>query len=237
MSRPILPRSTPDGPARLSPARLTMSRPSATLLPALLLATTTTALAQDTDDADTPEWDVTLARGETREIDFETDEGTWMSVDISPDGTWIVFDLLAHVYRVPAEGGLAESLTQESGVAVNYHPGYSPDGRHIAFVSDRGGQNNLWVMDADGSNPRQVQSSQDTRVTMPEWTADGQYILVAQGGGIWMYHVDGGTGIEVVSSDEGVGRMAFRVRGRPLPLLPRPHPGLDRALGGGPGGR
>ena len=180
-----------------------MSRPSPLPSPALLLATTTTALAQDTDDADTPEWDVTLARGETREIDFETDEGTWMSVDISPDGTWIVFGLLAHVYRVPAEGGLAESLTQESGVAVNYHPGYSPDGRHIAFVSDRGGQNNLWVMDADGSNPRQVQSSQDTRVTMPEWTADGQYILVAQGGGIWMYHVDGGTGIEVVSSDGG----------------------------------
>ena len=186
-----------------------MSRPfSATLVPVLLLAAAATlllptpTLAQDTDDADTPEWDVTLARGETREIDFETDEGTWMSVDISPDGRWIVFDLLAHVYRVPAEGGQAESLTQESGVAVNYHPGYSPDGRHIAFVSDRGGQNNLWVMDADGSNPRQVQSSQDTRVTMPEWTADGQYILVAQGGGIWMYHVDGGTGIEVVSSDE-----------------------------------
>ena len=187
-----------------------MSRPfSATLVPVLLLAAAATlllptpALAQDTDDADTPEWDVTLARGETREIDFETDEGTWMSVDMSPDGNWIVFDLLAHVYRVPAEGGQAESLTQESGVAVNYHPRYSHDGNHIAFVSDRGGQNNLWVMDADGSNPRQVQSSQDTRVTMPEWTADGQYILVAQGGGIWMYHMDGGTGIEVVSSDDG----------------------------------
>ena len=193
-----------------------MQRPISTaLLPALLLAallaTPTPTLAQDADDTDDPDWDVTLARGETREIDFETDEGTWMSVDISPDGRWIVFDLLAHVYRVPAEGGQAESLTQESGVAVNYHPSYSPDGRHIAFVSDRGGQNNLWVMDAAGSNPRQVQSSQDTRVTMPEWTADGQYILVAQGGGIWMYHVDGGTGIEVVSSDGG------RPHGLPCP--------------------
>ena len=126
-----------------------------------------------------------------------------MSVDISSDGRWIVFDLLAHVYRVPAEGGQAESLTQESGVAVNYHPSYSPDGTRIAFVSDRGGQSNLWVMDADGSNPRQVQSSMDIRVTMPEWTADGEYILVAQGGGIWMYHQDGGTGVEVVSGDDG----------------------------------
>jgi Tol biopolymer transport system component len=142
-------------------------------------------------------WDVTLARGETREIDFETDEGTWMSVDVSPDGQWLVFDLLAHVYRIPIGGGQAESLTQESGVAVNYHPKYSPDGSRIAFVSDRGGQNNLWVMDADGANPRQVQKSQDTRVTMPEWTADGEYILVSQSGGIWMYHVDGGSGIEL----------------------------------------
>ncbi len=166
----------------------------------------TPTLAQDaagTAGGEGPDWDVTLARGEVREIDFETDEGTWMSVDISSDGRWIVFDLLAHVYRVPADGGTAESLTQESGVAVNYHPKYSPDGTRIAFISDRGGQTNLWVMDADGSNPRQVQSSMDTRVTMPEWTADGEYILVAQGGGIWMYHQDGGTGIEVVNSDGG----------------------------------
>jgi Tol biopolymer transport system component len=149
------------------------------------------------------DWDVTLPRGETRLIDFTTDEGTWMSVDVSPDGEWIVFDLLAHVYRVPVAGGEAEVLTQNSGVAVNYHPKYSPDGRHIAFISDRGGQNNLWVMDADGSNPRQVQRSEDTRVTMPEWTGDGQYILVVQGGGIWMYHVDGGSGVQVVSPEGG----------------------------------
>ena len=118
--------------------------------------------AQDETEA----WDVTLARGDTRDIDFETDEGTWMSLDISPDGQWVIFDLLAHVYRLPIAGGEAESLTQESGVALNYHPKFSPDGTRIAFISDRAGQNNLWVMDADGSNPRQVQNSSETRVTM-----------------------------------------------------------------------
>ena len=72
--------------------------PCATVLLALVASP---AIAQDTTNA----WDVTLARGETREIDFTTEEGTWMSVDISPDGQWIVFDLLAHIYRVPAAGG------------------------------------------------------------------------------------------------------------------------------------
>src|SRR5215471_9760434 len=73
---------------------------------------------------DKPEtkWDTTLARGKTRDVDFDTSEGTWMSVDISPDGKWIAFDLLAHIYRIPITGGKAECLTQASGVALNSHP-------------------------------------------------------------------------------------------------------------------
>jgi hypothetical protein len=63
-------------------------------------------------------WDVTQARGTTRQIDFTTSEGTEISVDLSPDGRWIVFYLLGHVYRMPATGGQAESLTQNSGVAI-----------------------------------------------------------------------------------------------------------------------
>src|SRR5262245_54262189 len=89
-------------------------------------------------------WDVTQPRGTPREIDFTTDEGTIQAVDISPDGRWVAFDLLAHVYRVPASGGAAECLTQGSGLALNYDSRYSPDGRTIAFISDRSGQNSLW---------------------------------------------------------------------------------------------
>lgn len=169
-----------------------------------------TPLAAQDDGSDT--WDVTQARGQTRDIDFTTEVGTWMSVDLSPDGAWIAFDLLGHVYRVPATGGDAELLSRDAGVSVNYHPRYSPDGGTLAFVSDRGGQSNLWVMDADGGNPRAVFTSQTVRVVEPVWTPDGDYIVVRRqnlgegggGSGLWMYHRDGGQGVELVSSsDEG----------------------------------
>ncbi len=153
------------------------------------------------------DWDVTLARGKTREIDFVTEEGTWLSVDVSPDGRWVAMDLLGHIYRVPLDGGEAEVLTQESGVAVNYHPRYSPDGRYIAFISDRKGQTNLWVMEADGSNPTPVFTDLGVRASIPSWTPDSEYIVVRResagpggsgGSGLWMYHRGGGDGVELL---------------------------------------
>lgn len=160
-------------------------------------------------------WDVKEARGTTRQIDFTTSEGTEMSVDATADGQWVVFDLLAHIYRVRAAGGTAESLTQNSGVALNYHPRVSPDGRLIAFVSDRDGQNNLWVMNIDGSNPRAVFRDNNVRVSQPAWTPDGQFIVVRRtslgggqgapdtgGSGLWMYHKDGGEGVRLVADGQ-----------------------------------
>lgn len=169
------------------------------------------ALAQD-PQTQPARWDVKEARGTTRQIDFTTSEGTEISVDLSPDGQWLVFDLLAHIYRLPIAGGSAEVLTQNSGVALNYHPRISPDGKLIAFISDREGQPNLWVMNADGSNARSIFRDVNVRVTTPVWTPDGQFIIVrrqnlgAQGGGgpatggtgLWMYHRDGGEGVQLV---------------------------------------
>ncbi len=142
------------------------------IVPAILVALIAleeTVRAQPSTEA----WDVTQPRGKTREIDFTTDEGTIQSLDFSPDGRWVVFDLLGHVYRVSAEGGDAECLTQASGIALNYDPRYSPDGQRIAFVSDRGGWSGLWIMNADGSQPKQVFADPLTAVGQPTWAPDG----------------------------------------------------------------
>ncbi len=179
----------------------------------LVLARPPQAAAQTPDPASyavtTEAWDVTRPRGRTREIDFTTDEGTWMSVDLSPDGRWIVFDLLGHIYRVASSGGLAESLTQSSGIAVNYHPRISPDGTEIAFISDRGGQANLWVMKADGSAPRPIHLEMGALAAEPTWTPDGWHIVVSRGIAtplglfptadlLWSYPREGGPGAELV---------------------------------------
>src|SRR5206468_1686780 len=154
----------------------------------------------------------------TREIDFNTSEGTFMSADLSPDRTWIVFELLGHIYRMPVAGGEAQPLTQNSGVALNFQPRISPDGKTIAFVTDRRGQYNLWVMDADGSNPRPVFTDLNVTAFEPAWTPDGQYIVVRHSGsangdgggaggasGLYMYHKDGGQGVQLVASTGGRG--------------------------------
>ena len=153
-------------------------------------------------------WDVTQPRGATREIDFTTSEGTRTAVDISPDGTWIAFDLLGHIYRMPAQGGEAQVLTQNSGVALNFQPRISPDGGTIAFITDRGGQYNLWVMNADGSDPHAVYTDLSATAVEPAWTPDGDYIVVRRGGrgvtgGLWIYHKDGGTGVQLVGAPAG----------------------------------
>jgi Tol biopolymer transport system component len=128
----------------------------------------------------TRDWDATLARGKTRVIDFAVDEGTWMSVDLSPDQQWLVFDLLGHIYRLPIAGGEAQNLTAGSGIALNFHPRISPDGREITFVSDRAGQDNLWVMNADGSAPRIIFRDDSSRAAEPAWSPDGQSILITR---------------------------------------------------------
>src|SRR4051794_22383251 len=115
----------------------------------------------------------------TRPLMFTTDEGTWMSVDVAPDGRTLVFDLLGDLYTLPITGGSATRIT--SGQAFDAMPRFSPDGKHIAFVSDRSGALNLWVADADGTHPRQLSRTEGFGYDYlsPTWTPDGKAVVVS----------------------------------------------------------
>ncbi len=133
-----------------------------------------------------------------RTIEFTTDEGSWMSLDVSPDGKSIVFELLGDLYTLPIAGGEARRIT--SGMAFDSQPRYSPDGSRIVFVSDRDGSENLWTANPDGSDPLQVSRETTGGFTSPSWTPDGEYILVHRGQfsyELWMYHVRGGAGVQI----------------------------------------
>src|SRR3712207_1015903 len=120
-------------------------------------------------------WDVEGDHGPTTTVEFDTDEGTWMSCDVSPDGRTIVFDILGDIYRMPITGGKAELLL--GGASWEWQPRYSPDGKLIAYPSDRDGGDNIWVMEADGKNRRQVTKETQRLLNTPDWTPDGQYVL------------------------------------------------------------
>jgi imidazolonepropionase-like amidohydrolase/Tol biopolymer transport system component len=173
-------------------------------------------------------WNVDEARGDTSLARIDTRAGTWMSVDVSPDGRQLVFDLLGDLYLLPIEGGEARALT--SGAAWDEQPRWSPDGRRIAFTSDRGGGDNVWVMDSDGSRPRQVSGESYRLLNSPEWTPDGRFIAArkhftstrsAGAGEIWLYHADGsaGDGVQVTkrrTEQKDEGEPAFSPDGRYL---------------------
>ncbi|MEX0899741.1 MAG: amidohydrolase family protein [Gammaproteobacteria bacterium] len=133
----------------------------------------------------------------TRTLSFTTSEGSWMSVDVSPDGRRIAFDLLGDLYTIRVRGGTASPLL--TGPAFESQPVWSPDGRRIAFISDRDGNENLWTASADGSDLHQLSFLDDnTEFMSPAWSSDGAAIFVSRllpavgAAQIWRYDADGG---------------------------------------------
>ncbi|MBC8346644.1 MAG: PD40 domain-containing protein, partial [Candidatus Marinimicrobia bacterium] len=153
---------------------------------------------------DKKDWDVSENHGPTKMIKFTTSEGTWMSLDVSPDGREIIFDLLGDLYMMPISGGNAIRLTH--GPAWDIQPAYSPDGKSIAFTSDRSGGDNIWIMKRDGSDIKQVSKESFRLLNNPVFTADGNYIIARKhfvntrslgAGEMWRYHTSGGKGVQI----------------------------------------
>ena len=131
----------------------------------------------------------------TRPLKFTTDEGTWMSLDVSPDGRTIVFDLLGDIYTIPIGGGSAKRITSGSG--FDGQPRFSPDGKSIVFVSDRSGSENLYTVDPEGQRVRPLTTGRNQAYISPDFTPDGQYIVVSRSNDLWLYHKDGGSGLRL----------------------------------------
>src|SRR3990172_2650789 len=149
---------------------------------------------------------------------FTTTKGTWISLDVSPDGQTIVFDLLGDLYTLPIAGGTAMRLTH--GIAHDMQPRFSPDGKEIVFVSDRSGDDNLWLVASGGGEPRALTTGQDVTYLSPEWTPDGNYVVVARSTltgleKIWLYHVKGGRGLEMAGGPPGLRMMGPAVGPNP----------------------
>ena len=151
-------------------------------------------------------WDVNNPEGPHKEVSFTVQEGTWMNLDVSPDGKEIVFDLLGDIYSLPMNGGTAKVL--RTGLAMEVQPRFSPDGKKILFTSDAGGGDNIWVMDRDGGNAKQITKETFRLLNNAAWTPDGQYIVARKhftsgrslgAGEIWMYHISGGNGLQLTT--------------------------------------
>lgn len=129
-----------------------------------------------------------------RKASFTATNATWMSLDVSPDGQTIVFDLLGDLYTVPMTGGKATRITE--GMAFDAQPRFSPDGETVVFVSDRSGGDNVWTMRLDFTDTTQITQGNTSQYVSPEWMPDGKHIVVSRASGLFgaaklqMYHVD-----------------------------------------------
>ncbi|MFI5137533.1 MAG: amidohydrolase family protein [Sphingobacteriales bacterium] len=149
-------------------------------------------------------WNVETPPGQQKKVSITTDEGTWMNLDVSPDGKTIAFDLLGDIYSIPVTGGKATLLA--GGKAWEIQPRFSPDGKKISYTSDRDGGDNIWTMNNDGSDKSPITKENFRLLNNASWTPDGQFLVARKhftgtrslgAGEMWLYHRTGGEGIQL----------------------------------------
>lgn len=190
------------------------------------LAAASLSWAADEPAKDKKKWDVNHPPGPSTQAAIDTRTGTWMSVDVSPDGKQVVFDLLGDLYVLPIAGGEAKALTHS--IAWEMQARFSPDGKQIAYMSDAAGGDNIWVMNSDGSNAHEVSKESFRLMNNPVWHPNGQFIAGRKhysgtrslgSGEIWMFHTQGGAGVQLnekANWQKDLGEPAFSPDGRYL---------------------
>lgn len=140
-----------------------------------------------------------------RKVRIKSTEGSWISLDVSPDGKTIVFDLLGDIYLLPFTGGKAKPFLKD--MSFESHPKFSPDGKHILVVSDRSGGENVWRFSLDRKDSLQITKGNTDSFQSAEWTPDGQYVVASKGRRnlkLWLFHKDGGGGAQLISKPDNL---------------------------------
>jgi Tol biopolymer transport system component/imidazolonepropionase-like amidohydrolase len=172
----------------------------------LILLVTFNTYSHSQDKEKPKPWNVSNPEGNWnfKDLKLSTNEGTWMNLDISPDGKSIVFDLLGDIYIMNSNGGKAKILRE--GLPFEIQPRFSPDGKQISFTSDAGGGDNIWVMNTDGSDAKQITKENFRLLNNAIWTPDGDYLIARKhftsgrslgAGELWLYHKTGGSGLQL----------------------------------------
>ena len=171
-----------------------------------LISFSVSTFSQKEKTAKSKKWDVNNPHKDWsyKTFNLNTDEGTWMNLDISPDGKTIVFDMLGDIYTMPVTGGKAKAL--RTGLAFEVQPRYSPDGTYISFTSDVEGGNNIWVMTADGQNAKAITKEKYRLLNNAVWTPDGKSLVARKhytsersvgAGEMWQYPLVGSAGLQI----------------------------------------
>lgn len=195
-----------------------------TLITALLIA----FASAEEKEKDKDKWDVSKPPGPKKSAVLDVNRGTWLSLDVSPDGRKVVFDMLGDLYLLDIDGGQATSLT--SGMEWDMQPVFSPDGKRIAFTSDRGGGDNVWLMNlAEGEKSAKALTEEKFRLlNQPAWDPSGTHVAARKhftgtrslgAGEIWAFHVDGGSGVQLTKRKNDqldLGEPAFSPDGKYL---------------------
>ena len=156
-----------------------------------------------------------------KQISFSTTEGTWVSLDVAPNGKFLAFELIGDIYTLPIKGGLARPILK--GNAFQSQPRFSPNGKLIVYISDESGSDNIWISKFNGLNPRKISNRTTSAMLSPAWSSDGSAIFVtiisyegfSSFAEIWRFDIKSGESTLIVENQNGSSQ----------PLVSSPAPG------------
>jgi Tol biopolymer transport system component len=143
-------------------------------------------------------WQISRGGGEAQPVPAGGAQPQWPAV--SPGGHWLAFvDLLndVNIWRLPLrdEGASDRAEPFLASAGSDHSPAESPDGKTIAFVSNRSGTWQIWLSDSDGTNVRQLMDFKGSALGTPRWSPDGRRLVfdgqLQNHSSIWLIDRDG----------------------------------------------